>query len=443
MILGGRYRIDRFLGEGGMGIVYQATHLPLDHPVAIKVLRRSVVLTRRAAQERFRHEAKVAIAMDHPNLVRVFDYSVEPTELLVMELIDGSTVERLLHEAGRLEVPAALRIAADVFDGMACLHAGGIVHRDIKPGNVMIRRHDTRVKLSDFGLALDLKAVRWPDQGVHGTPPYMAPEIVVGQDAGPASDVFAAGVMLFEMLTGRRPWRGNTVRELWDNMARTPPCLPSELGLALHTDIVWLLLRCLEREPHNRFADGMEAAEALRGILQAQGAGSREQRLFRNRVALVLPDPDLANVLQGALSGGGLLDPVLAVSSPSSPCLASFLTRVDAILLDPQSAAPAVVEKFLEEVRQAHPTIVFFLLMPARQQAEILGRFSPAWQQRLGHYFLVPTDQPLAQLPAAIKSIAEKILFDHGSGGRSRPTGAGLRTGSSSTASGVRERPTR
>lgn len=137
-----------------------------------------------------------------------------------------------------------------------------------------------------------------------------------------------------------------------------------------------------------------------------------EGRLFRNRVALVLPDAPLAAVLAAALGADGLLSPVLVVSSPEDPRLAAVVGQLDAVLLDPTAAPGPVVEGFLGRVRQSYPGVVFFLLTAAGRSEEALGRFSPAWRERLWHYFTFDLDQPMSLLPAAIRKVAAKIVFD-------------------------------
>jgi hypothetical protein len=413
-VLAGRYRIDRFLGEGGMGAVYQATHLHLDHPVALKTLHRST-LARPEAREQFRQEAKLAIGLDHPNLVRVLDYVAGEPDLLVMELIDGTNVRRLLRDAGRLPAATAVPIAGDVLAGLASLHARGVVHRDVKPANVLVRRQDLHVKLSDFGLALDLGALRSRPGAVGGTPAYMAPEVVAGEPAQPAADVFALGVTLFEMLTGQLPWRGGTLTELWANMATVPAPPLSERAPGTPGEVARFVERCLKKDPHGRFPDGTQASLALKAV-DTGPAGATRGRLFRNRLALVVRDESLAGVLATALGSAGVLAPVLTASTPADPRLGAILGELDAVLVELESAPAAVLEQFIGRVRASHPRVVFFLLAPATTRAQLVGRFSAEWRTRLGHYFFVPLDQPLSSLPAAIRDIAFKISFDQQSG---------------------------
>lgn len=215
--LAGRYRLDRRIGEGGMGTVYAAMDLALQRDVAVKVVRHDLVDSQEA-RERFERETRMVASFTHPNIVTVHDYGVVPGDraFIVMELLHGTSLaERLLRE-GPLAPEAALSILREVCDAMETAHARGIVHRDLKPGNIFLAVDDggARAKVLDFGIA-KLVAARsetsTASASIVGTPPYMAPEQFRGEAPLPAWDVWALTVVAHEMLTGRRPPAGGPV----------------------------------------------------------------------------------------------------------------------------------------------------------------------------------------------------------------------------------------
>jgi serine/threonine protein kinase len=405
LLAGGRYRIERFLGRGGMGAVFRAADLVLIRPVAIKAM---LPAADAKARERFLQEAQVAAQMDHPHLVRVFDFLQGPTDLLVMEFVDGSTVRHLLSEATResksagLDLRMALRITRDVLDGLAALHSRGIVHRDIKPANFLLRRHDAQVKLSDFGLAVPLDH---SPPACAGTPGYLAPEVERFEPATPASDVFGIGVSLYELLTDVKPRAGKPVQEIRDRL--------SGLGGPSAGALAEFVARCLAEHAADRYPT---AAEALKALERLPAGDASSDRLLHNRIALVLRDGDLADFLATALSARGLLSPVLVVDRLDHPGLAAGLGALDAIILDLESDEPERIEQFIDGVRRVCPNVVFFLALAEARRTEVLSRFSPPWRKRLDHYFSLPLDHPLSELPAVVRQVARQILFDQRAG---------------------------
>src|SRR5262245_6246568 len=214
----GRYRILRKLGEGGMGVVYEAEDLRLPRRVAIKVLGDDAASA--DARARFRREARAASALNHPNIVTIYDIeSTVDRDFIVMELVDGRSLQAVMAD-GPLPAATAIHYATDVASALGAAHHAGIVHRDVKPGNVMVTAAG-RVKILDFGLAKmatqaeptveTATASLATNQGaVIGTIPYMSPEQAVGDPVDARSDVFSFGVMLYEMLAGRRPFGGDS-----------------------------------------------------------------------------------------------------------------------------------------------------------------------------------------------------------------------------------------
>ena len=287
----GPYRIDALLGAGGMGEVYTARDMRLKRDVAIKVLpaRLSADADRLA---RFEREAHAAAALNHPNICAVFDIGMhDGAPFIVSELLEGETLRRACA-AGPMTVRRALDIAAPIARGLAAAHAKGIVHRDLKPDNIFITT-DGRVKILDFGLAKlvtdaavsgDVSGPGHPltDVGiVVGTVGYMAPEQVRGLPADSRSDIFSFGSVLFEVLTGRRPFRGDTAADALSAILREdPPALAVEAGVP--PQLERLLRRCLEKTPSNRFQSADDLAFALEAVpLTANTAASTPMRVRR------------------------------------------------------------------------------------------------------------------------------------------------------------------
>ena len=269
----GQYQLGRKLGEGGMGIVHEATHLMLRRPTAVKLLPVEKVGERTVA--RFEREVQQTSRLEHPNSVRIYDYGRTPDGQFyyAMEYLDGVTLEQLVAREGPLPEARAAHILAQAAHALAEAHDLGLVHRDIKPANLMIcdrgRIPDT-VKVLDFGL---VKLTDEPEQGLDithantivGTPQYLAPEAIRDADAvGPASDVYALGAVGFFLVTGRHVFTGKSVVEICAQHLSATPERPSDvLGRAVDPDYEALIADCLEKDPAARPRDGAELADAI------------------------------------------------------------------------------------------------------------------------------------------------------------------------------------
>ena len=260
-LLDGRYRLGERLGGGAVADVYRALDERLQRPVAIKVFRGD------AAEQLQRHEAEMRTlaALDHPSLVTVFDAGTdEPTgrPFLVMQLVEGPTLGGELR-AGNLTPERAARYGAELADALDYVHERGLVHRDVKPANVLLSE-DGRVHLADFGIARLVDSAHETKTGdVLGTPAYFAPEQVAGETVGPPADVYALGIVLFECLTGRRPFEGTAVEVAMARVAREP-----EIPADLPTDWRALLGAMTRRDPAAR-PTAAQVASSLRRL----GAG--------------------------------------------------------------------------------------------------------------------------------------------------------------------------
>jgi len=264
----GRYRILGELGRGAMGIVYEAVDDVLDRPVAIKTINMSADLAERADHEaRFMQEARAAGGLNHPNVVTVYDVGREQDVLyMAMELLDGEELRDVLGR-GRMPLPSAVEITAQVAEGLAFAHERGIVHRDVKPSNIMVLR-DGRAKIMDFGIARVRTSEVKTQTGLRlGSPRYMSPEQVLGQPVDLRADIFALGVVLYEMLTGVPPFGGDEVQAIMYQVASFEPPAPSRLNPAVPTMLDLVVARAMAKDPARRYQDAAELAADLRASL--------------------------------------------------------------------------------------------------------------------------------------------------------------------------------
>lgn len=260
-ILSGRYRIVGLLGKGGMGEVYRAEDIKLGQQVALKFLPENLALDG-AALARFHQEVRLARQIAHPNVCRVFDIGEEQRRhFLSMEYIDGEDLSSLLRRIGRLPKDKAVDIARQLCAGLAAAHESNVLHRDLKPANVMIDGRG-KVRITDFGLAALADQVG--DQVHAGTPAYMAPEQLLRREFSPKSDIYALGLVLYEVFTGHRAFHADTLADLIKLHQQASPVPPSRLIKYLDPKLEHWIMRCLEKDPRSR-PTALEIAAALPG----------------------------------------------------------------------------------------------------------------------------------------------------------------------------------
>ncbi len=265
-VLGERYQLQDPIGRGGMATIYRGRDMRMERIVAIKVLR-EVYSTDPKFVTRFQREAKAASALQHPNIVQVYDYGQsDGSYFIVMELIEGADLRRYLRSRGVLAIDRAIIIAHDVALGLGAAHRRGIVHRDVKPQNVLVGR-DGSIKLTDFGIASvykDINAERLTTTGMTlGTVQYYAPEQAQGEIVSPAADVYALGIVMYEMLTGRTPFDGDTPVAVAMQHIQDAPIPPTQYNPNIPQVLEDIIMRCLEKVPEMRFRDGSTLARAL------------------------------------------------------------------------------------------------------------------------------------------------------------------------------------
>jgi predicted Ser/Thr protein kinase len=288
-LLGGRYEVIRPLGWGGMAEVYLAADRLLGREVAVKV-----ILQRFADDEeftsRFRREARAAASLNHPNVVAVHDVGVhQGNPFIVMEYVPGRTLADMVRENGPLPLDRAAEVGEAVARALGAAHAAGIVHRDVKPGNIMVTA-DGRIKVLDFGIA---RALRWTPltdtPAVHGTAEYMAPEYVRGEGADPRSDVYSLGAVLYEALTGRPPFTGDSPLQVAYRQLEEAPAPPETIRPEISAALSAVVLRCLAKHPGERYRRAEELAADLSGVRSGRPAATSP--LARERTGVLHHGP--------------------------------------------------------------------------------------------------------------------------------------------------------
>jgi tRNA A-37 threonylcarbamoyl transferase component Bud32 len=262
-MLGGRYRIVAMLGKGGMGEVYRADDLILEQPVALKFLPPELARNEESVA-RFRNEVRVARQVSHRNVCRVYDLGeAEGLYFLSMEYVDGEDLGSLLRRIGRLPSDKALEIARKLCAGLAAAHEKGVLHRDLKPGNVMLDSQG-QVVLTDFGLAALAGDITGADVR-SGTPAYMAPEQLAGEEVTVRSDIYSLGLVLYELFTGKLPFESSTLAGLIEAQRHSEPVSPSTLVRDLDPLVERVILRCMNPRPSLRPSSALAVAAALPG----------------------------------------------------------------------------------------------------------------------------------------------------------------------------------
>ena len=272
----GRYRLVKELGRGAMGVVYRAEDPLLNRTVAVKsIILMDDPVVRTDYEARFFQEAKAAGGLNHPNLVTIHDIGrAGDVAYMAMELLEGTDLRGLMA-SGRVPLPLALDIMAQAAEGLAHAHEHGVVHRDIKPGNIMVVRGRV-AKIMDFGIArVRTSEVKTQTGAILGSPRYMSPEQVTGQPADRRSDIFSLGVVLHELAAGEPPFNAPTVTQLMHQIATATPRPPSATNPAVPAMLDLIVARALEKQPAARYQSAAELAADLRSCL-TEFAGTQD-----------------------------------------------------------------------------------------------------------------------------------------------------------------------
>jgi len=265
----GRYQVIKKLGEGGMGTVYLAEQVSIGRKVALKVLHGRYAQDEEFVR-RFRHEARLAAALNHRNVITVYDFDQgeDGSLFIAMEYVDGRNLSEVIREEGPLDVGRAVRLGIQIAEGLGAAHRTGVIHRDIKPENIMIVGSGQEVKLMDFGIARlrDTGAMtRLTRSGViMGTPAYMSPEQIEGREVTERTDLYAFGIVLYEMLSGGVPFRASTPGALLMKHLREMPVPVRKLRTEVPSSVEQVVMQALEKKPQRRQKDMEEVAQGLR-----------------------------------------------------------------------------------------------------------------------------------------------------------------------------------
>lgn len=352
-VLDNKYRIEIMIGEGGMGRVYRATHIHMDHTVAVKILH-SHLSSDQMALERFRREARSAAQLHHPNAVAVSDFGVTMNNnvaYLVMEFLDGLDLRQKIDNQRQLDCEETFSIVQQICAALDAAHSNGIIHRDLKPDNIWLSRSADgaeRVKVLDFGIAKiqsTTEMIKLTQQGVIvGTPHYMSPEQCSGEDLDSRSDIYSLGVIIYEMLTGQVPFQASTPVAVAIKHATQRPNPPRRLRADIPIQIEEVVLRALEKKQEDRPSSALELAQEFEMAILAAGMTPRlvgTGRLY----APFIPTP-----------------PVSKFREVPAPIAVAEHARAAAVATAP---APLVVEP-----------------LPGRAAAAVSGNLEPALQKR-------------------------------------------------------------
>ncbi|QDQ25784.1 protein kinase [Chitinimonas arctica] len=382
----GHYRIHALLGQGAMGVVYRAVDERLERTVALKVLRLNLSAEERAEYApRLQQEAKSAARLNHPNIITVYDCGdIDGHAFLAIEFVEGKTLQSLMESGIKISCGRVVKLAGQLFGALAYAHEHEVVHRDIKPANLMLTA-DGRLKITDFGIA-QLPASDLTRAGtLVGSPRYMAPEQIEGKKLDGRADIFAAGIVLYEVLTGTRPFDGEHVATIAYRILHETPSDIRSLNPDVPEWLAELVMRCLEKDPAKRFQSAREARSALREQAttgsngHGHAAAPAEPVEAQARTA-VAPDGKMAATLQRyapwLLTGGlallGGIAALIWVGSRSKPEVKLITNPPAAVALQPEVMEPPGAPGSLPKVVAA-PAPVQEAPLPVETPPAVVG----------------------------------------------------------------------
>jgi serine/threonine-protein kinase len=354
--LAGAYQVEALLGEGGMAVVYRGRRLSDGRPVAIKILREQYAHDRDFVA-RFQREAQAIAKLSHPHMVQLFDYGEDAgTHFIVMEYVEGDDLKTVLRRQGALPEGRSREIGAEVCAALSYAHRQGIVHRDIKPQNILLTR-DGRVKVADFGIARALASAGITETGtVLGSVQYLSPEQARGMSVGQRADLYSLGVVLFEAMTGTLPFDGDSPIAIALKHVHEPPPVPRRNGAAMSLEAEQIVLKALAKDPHDRY----RSADEMRADLLGQTAHWREAPSPAAEETVVMPPRKDAGGA-GRPAGPWIAGPLIAAAVGLLVLIFAGMVGWQALnnyLNVPEVPVPDLVGKSLADAqsraRQAH-----------------------------------------------------------------------------------------
>ena len=351
----GRYEVIGELGQGAMGIVYKAKDPLIDRIVAIKTISLNLALEEKEEYEaRFYQEAKAAGRLSHPNIVTIYDVGKSgDVAYIAMEFLQGRELRDILNEDPLLPIDQVLDIVVQVAQGLAYAHEHGIVHRDVKPSNIMVVR-DGHVKITDFGIArMASSSVRTQTGMVLGSPKYMSPEQVMGKQIDQRSDIFSLGVMLYEMLAGQVPFNGENVNAIMYQILNAMPPPPGTLNPAVPDMLNFIVAKALAKTPDDRYRDAGEFADDLRAcrdIVPRSGA-----RVDLRRSHLRQPDAQLPDSIHMVRRGEAEAEESKPVATMGLSTV--FDSSAATMRLAAMTGSPEEVEELAKTLKVARPAM--------------------------------------------------------------------------------------
>jgi eukaryotic-like serine/threonine-protein kinase len=387
LLVAGRYRLEEIIATGGMGQVWRATDETLERPVAVKVLRPDTA-SEEGFLERFRAEAKHSASLQHPNIATVHDFGEGAhSAYLVMELIDGKPLSEIIKERAPLPPEEVTEVLYQAALALNAAHHAGVVHRDVKPANIVVD-DEGYARLTDFGISRAIAGAQLTQTGeVLGTPHYLAPEQAQGQPAGPASDLYALAVVGYELITGTRPFAGDSmITTALAHVSQPAPQLPHDVPDPLRTTV----MAGLAKDPARRPASGEAMAEALH-----LPVGTVPEHLVVGAESAVAP-----------VVSGGLLTPDPSVPTGAMTLQPHTPPAPASVLAPPQ---PNALRRWLLPGAAALAALVAIVVMVVSSSGQD-GALIPLVQPRT----TVATDQ---DLPVTPSSMSSTIPAETGSGG--------------------------
>jgi len=368
MVRAGRYEILGELGRGAMGVVYRATDPVIGRAVAVKTIRLSeegTGLSRPELLSRFQTEARAAGLLTHPNIVVVYDAGEENgLYYICMELIEGKSLQALLDAGHSFPVPRVLRILEQACSALQFAHDRNIVHRDIKPANLMLTADDS-VKVTDFGTAkiLQFGTVQQTTH-VMGTPSYMSPEQVKGRPVDGRSDIFSLGVLLYEVLTGEKPFPGQSITTVIYKIVNEDPIPPRQLNPSLHPGLSDIVMRALAKDPEMRYQSCREMLEDVKNYRALGDRASVDATLIslRGNTEATLISPRNNSVFPLGIAGGAI--PTSPSDDPNvSPTIRSLQHRASSPTQTPAVRRTATIPPVVEEPKKTSPVTTILLAL--------------------------------------------------------------------------------